>query len=107
MRDEPRRALWVEFLVRALLIFGAVFAVSAAEAADWLQINPTELQMTSDPKAPRAPAIFLRREIDRDDTEDVVKVSTNVARSCLRRLPNLLSLGTLVARQDLLNVPRE
>src|ERR1700730_18617736 len=36
-------------------------------AMDWLPIPPEELKMTSEPKAPAAPAIYLYRQVDRDD----------------------------------------
>ena len=39
----------------------------AARAEDWLPISPDELKMTSEPKALGAPAIFLYRQVDRDD----------------------------------------
>jgi len=34
---------------------------------DWLPIDPADLKMTSEPKAPNAPAIYLYRQVDRDD----------------------------------------
>jgi hypothetical protein len=34
---------------------------------DWLPIKPKELEMTSDPDAPSAPAIYLYRQVDRND----------------------------------------
>jgi hypothetical protein len=34
---------------------------------EWLPITPEELKMTSEPKAPGAPAIYLYRQVDRDD----------------------------------------
>lgn len=36
-------------------------------AADWQPVSAEELQMTSEPGAPKAPAIILYRQIDRDD----------------------------------------
>jgi uncharacterized protein DUF3857 len=39
-------------------------------ADDWLPISPEEIKMTSEPKAPGAPAIYLYRQVDRDDTRD-------------------------------------
>jgi hypothetical protein len=39
----------------------------AAAAEDWLPITPEELKMTTEPNAPGAPAIFLYRQVDRDD----------------------------------------
>ena len=38
-----------------------------AWADDWLPVTPDELHMTSEPKAPRAPAIYLDYQVDRDD----------------------------------------
>ena len=40
--------------------------VSAGE--EWQPITPEELKMTSEPKAPGAPAIILYRQVDRDDS---------------------------------------
>jgi hypothetical protein len=34
---------------------------------DWLPVDPAELKMTSEPKAPGAASIFLYRQVDRDD----------------------------------------
>jgi hypothetical protein len=39
----------------------------AHAAEDWLPISQDELKMTSEPKAPGAPAIYLYRQVDRDD----------------------------------------
>lgn len=36
-------------------------------ADEWLPINPEELKMASEPKAPGAPAIYLYRQVDRKD----------------------------------------
>jgi Domain of Unknown Function with PDB structure (DUF3857) len=36
-------------------------------ADDWQPISPAELQMTSVPEAPGAPAVILYRQVDRDD----------------------------------------
>ena len=38
-------------------------------ASDWLPVTPEELQLTSEPKAPGATAIYLYRQMDRDDTD--------------------------------------
>jgi hypothetical protein len=39
----------------------------AVNAEDWQPISPAELQMTSMPEAPGAPAVILYRQVDRDD----------------------------------------
>ena len=50
----------------ALAIAGVVTLRTAA-AADWLPIEPRELQMTSEPGAPGAAAVYLYRQVDRSD----------------------------------------
>jgi len=40
-------------------------ATAASEA--WLPVSPEEMQMTSEPQAPGAPAIYLYRQVDRSD----------------------------------------
>lgn len=40
----------------------------AAHAEDWPPVSAEELKMTSEPKAPGAPAIYLFRQVDRDDS---------------------------------------
>jgi hypothetical protein len=55
----------------SLLFLGAVGQwprpVNAGD--EWQPISPDELKMTSEPKAPGAPAIILYRQVDRDDSE--------------------------------------
>jgi hypothetical protein len=50
----------------ALLMAGLV-TVQVARAADWLPIDPKELQMTGEPNAPGAAAVYLYRQVDRSD----------------------------------------
>lgn len=57
------------FLPYAIFLV-VVFTLPARAADDWLPINPDELKMASDPKAPGAPAIYLYRQVDRDDVEN-------------------------------------
>ena len=57
---------------RKLTIFAlpavASLAIACVAWADgWLPVTPDELHMTSEPKAPRAPAIYLDYQVDRDD----------------------------------------
>jgi len=60
-------------LVLLLYVFAASRRTSCVSAGDeWLPISPEELKMTSEPKAPGAPAIILYRQVDRDDS-DVVR----------------------------------
>jgi Domain of Unknown Function with PDB structure (DUF3857)/Transglutaminase-like superfamily len=58
-----------------LFLFASVFALVAtsyrmrtALADEWQPISPAELQMTSVPEAPGAPAVILYRQVDRDDS---------------------------------------
>jgi hypothetical protein len=51
----------------ALIVAAAVAIIPSARADDWLPISPEELKMTTDPKAPGAPAIYLYRQVDRFD----------------------------------------
>lgn len=59
---------------RAGLFVVALTAVATLEYTrevsgdEWMPISPEELKMTSEPKAPGAPAIILYRQIDRDDS---------------------------------------
>jgi hypothetical protein len=58
------------FLLFALL-WGAALAQRTRPVAagdEWQPITQEELKMTSEPKAPGAPAIILYRQIDRDDS---------------------------------------
>jgi hypothetical protein len=41
----------------------------SAHADEWQPISPEELQMKREPKAPTASAIYLYRQVDRDDSE--------------------------------------
>jgi len=57
-------------LVLVTIALGAVVLRLSrpASADEWLPISPEELKMTSEPKAPGAPAIILYRQVDRDDS---------------------------------------
>jgi Domain of Unknown Function with PDB structure (DUF3857)/Transglutaminase-like superfamily len=58
-----------------LLPFAAALSFAVAvHAEDWLPIPPEQLQMTSEPLAPKAQAIYLYRQVDRDDTARVENV---------------------------------
>jgi len=59
-----RRSPCLLFLCLLALV---TLAPVARAGDDWLPITPEELKMTSEPKAPGAPAIFLYRQVDRDD----------------------------------------
>ena len=52
----------------SLLLLSWLYQESA-RAADWLPVTSEDLQMTREPKAPGAAAIYLYTQVDRDDTE--------------------------------------
>jgi hypothetical protein len=51
-----------------LLLFPALVSISSL-AADWPAVAPEELKMTSEPLALSAAAVYLFREVDRDDSK--------------------------------------
>lgn len=59
-----RRPLLFVCICCAYLLPRATWHVNAD---DWQPISPAELQMTSVPEAPGAPAVYLYRQVDRDD----------------------------------------
>ena len=57
------------FLFVAALLVGAMLRhVRQVSGDEWQPISQDELKMTSEPKAPGAPAIILFRQVDRDDS---------------------------------------
>src|SRR5215469_15934331 len=52
-----------------LLCLLALVSPLARAGENWLPISPEELKMTSEPKAPGAPAIYLYHQVDLDDLE--------------------------------------
>ncbi len=54
-------------LLCGLIASLAVHTACRADSDDWQPIAPEELQMTADEKAPGAPAVYLYRQVDRDD----------------------------------------
>jgi len=57
------------FTLLLVLLAASCVPVPASAGEDWLPVTPDELKMTSEPKAPGAPAIYLYRQVDRDDAE--------------------------------------
>jgi Domain of Unknown Function with PDB structure (DUF3857) len=53
----------------ALSFILAPFTTLTYAGDDWLPITPDELKMTQEPKAPGAPAIYLYRQVDRNDQD--------------------------------------
>lgn len=65
MSAYPRTFL--SFLLGSLC---ALLIALPALAEDWLPVTPEELKLASEPKAPGAPAIYLYRQVDRDDQDN-------------------------------------
>jgi len=65
-----------------LLMLSAAACLTQREvgADEWLPIDPAELKMTSDPKAPGAPAIYLYRQVDRKETGRTTHTEANYVR---------------------------
>jgi Domain of Unknown Function with PDB structure (DUF3857) len=64
MTEVERR--YVVYFLASIATFIAL-SLPAYAAEDWLPISQDELKMTSEPKAPGAPAIYLYRQVDGDD----------------------------------------
>ncbi len=57
---------WMQPVLLLVALAAFVF-VLPVRADDWQPITPEELRMSSEPQAPGAPAIYLYRQVDRDD----------------------------------------
>jgi len=60
-----RRPALFLFLAATLLLYKPFLPTTSGD--DWQPIDPADLKMTSEPKAPGAPAIYLYRQVDRND----------------------------------------
>lgn len=57
-----RTLFWAVFVVFTFCLSGP-----SAWGADWPPINPDEIKMSQEPLSPEAPAVYLFRQVDRDD----------------------------------------
>ncbi|MBS0419572.1 MAG: DUF3857 and transglutaminase domain-containing protein [Proteobacteria bacterium] len=64
--------------VLSLLVALSSMSPTPARSAEWLPATADELQMTREPKAPGAAAIYLYTQVDRDDTDAVTYYYTRV-----------------------------
>jgi hypothetical protein len=63
-----RRAVGIVCFVVLLIVAASRYPLTTVQAGTGFQpISPDELKMTSEPRAPGAPAIILYRQVDRDD----------------------------------------
>lgn len=65
MSSYLRSLIWYAFALFTILSL----SMPARAGEDWPPVTPEELKMTSEPKAPGAMAIYLYRQVDRDDAE--------------------------------------
>lgn len=64
----PFRRLLADSSIALAVVLGmAVCRTPTASAVSFQPVSPEELKMTSEPRAPGAPAIILFRQVDRDD----------------------------------------
>ena len=54
-------------IVSIMVVIALVGVARPVRAFGWITANPDELQMTSEPLAPLAPAVYLYRQIERSD----------------------------------------
>ena len=64
----PRRRLAPAFLFCGIFFLTLALASQALAGIGFQPVNPDELKMTTEPKAPGAAAIILFRQVERDDT---------------------------------------
>ena len=64
----PRRRLAPAFLFCGVFFLILTLASRAQAGIGFQPVNPDELKMTTEPKAPGAAAIILFRQVERDDT---------------------------------------
>src|SRR5581483_12235926 len=62
----------------ALLCLLLDLSCRPASADDFLPFAPAELHMTNEPEAPGAPAIYLYRQVDRDDSRYVEHIHLRI-----------------------------
>jgi uncharacterized protein DUF3857/transglutaminase superfamily protein len=85
MNALPQNCLRTGLVAGALALLAAV-GPARADDQEWLPITPADLELKSDPNAPSAPAIYLYRQVDRDDTRNAeviyerIKVLTEAGR---------------------------
>lgn len=60
-----RRLAFLILILSVCLLYKPFLGTTTGD--EWLPIDPADLKMTSEPKAPGAPAIYLYRQVDRKD----------------------------------------
>jgi hypothetical protein len=97
---------WGSKLLSFAILVYLISPLSRVWSVSFQPVSPEELKMTSEPKAPGAPAIILFREVDRDDRgltahEDVyfrIKILTEEGRKYADiEIPFLKGIGNITA----------
>jgi uncharacterized protein DUF3857 len=60
---------WVMVCTVAMIVSAFLWKTSTVSGDEWLPVSQEELKMTSVPEAPGAPAVYLYRQVDRNDTD--------------------------------------
>ena len=68
----------VQGLARLAPLLLVILAMPARAEQAWDPISPEELKMTSEPKAPKASAVYLLRKVDRDDAQSTESVYVRI-----------------------------
>lgn len=68
----------LEWLFRACIALLLGLWTCAGHAEEWLPVNPEELAMKAEPLAPKASAIYLYHQVDRNDEISVVRVYNRI-----------------------------
>jgi hypothetical protein len=64
-RVTTRRLVFLILILFVCLLYSPFLGTTTGD--EWQPIDPADLKMTSEPKAPGAPAIYLYRQVDRKD----------------------------------------
>src|SRR5579871_3151410 len=100
-----RRPSFSQYILCLASLLAAAMFVPSARAVNFQPVSQDELKMTSEPKAPGAPAIILFRQVDRDDRgntahEDIyvrLKIFTEEGRKYADiEIPFLKEMGNVV-----------
>src|SRR5687767_4341803 len=62
----------------ALAVLLSLNLTMPAHADEWQPISPADLQMKREPKAPTAAAIYLYRQVDRNDAESTESIYSRI-----------------------------
>jgi hypothetical protein len=64
-----KRRIAVVCTLALMVVAASLWSTRSVSGDEWLPISQEELKMTSLPEAPGAPAVYLYRQVDRNDTD--------------------------------------